>query len=173
MKREFSKLGTEASIKNTLPIDETNPNTNKQAVVPYRSRSGQIEILPQEEYDFEVSSSGKAIYYMKQETENLKAVNLYEDKEPEPPTPTGDNVYEKDTEGSIVDFDLRDAQTEEIIPVGSELEIGHYYWIMPLVRDMYDFYASNVYVGQDENVTFCLTEEMVIDNKVIIKVVNA
>ena len=84
MKREFSKLGTEASIKNTLP-SVNYINENKQSVVPYRSRSGQIEILPQEEYNFEVSSSGKAIYYMKQERENLKTVGLYEDKEPTPP----------------------------------------------------------------------------------------
>ena len=80
MKREFSKLGTEASIKNVLPIVEEDPNKNKEAVVPYRSRSGSIEILPEGEYDFEVSSSGKAIYYLKQETESLKTQNLYEDK---------------------------------------------------------------------------------------------
>ena len=79
MKREFSKLGTEASIKNILPpVNEDDKNI--EAVVPYKSRSGTIELLPQEEYDFEVSSSGKAIYYMKQETENLVAQNLYEDK---------------------------------------------------------------------------------------------
>ena len=85
MKREFSKLGTEASIKNTLPVDETNPDRNNQTVVPYRSRTGTVVVGAQEEYDFEVSSSGKAIYYMKQETENLKTQNLYEDKEPTTP----------------------------------------------------------------------------------------
>lgn len=80
MKRKFANLGSEASIKNTLPpVNED--NENKQAFVPYKSRSGSIELNPQEEYDFEVSSSGKAIYYMKQERENLETVNLYEDEE--------------------------------------------------------------------------------------------
>ena len=80
MKRKFANLDTEASIKNTLPpVNGT--NDNKQAIVPYKSRSGSIEILPQEEYSFEVESSGKAIYYFKQERENLETVNLYEDEE--------------------------------------------------------------------------------------------
>lgn len=80
MKREFSKLGTEASIKNILP-QVNNTEDNNQAVVPYRSRTGTVVVGPQEEFDFEVSSSGKAIYYLKQETENLKTQNLYEDEE--------------------------------------------------------------------------------------------
>lgn len=79
MKREFSKLGTEASIKNTLPVVD-DINENNEVVVPYRSRTGTIVVGPQEEFEFEVSSSGKAIYYMKQENENLKTENLYEDK---------------------------------------------------------------------------------------------
>ena len=60
MIRKFSKIGTEASIKNTLPIEEG--KNNNEVVVPYRSRTGTAVVGPQEKYDFEVSSSGKAIY---------------------------------------------------------------------------------------------------------------
>ena len=81
-------------------------------------------------------------------------------------------VYEKDVEQSVVDFNLRDGQTEEVIAEGSNLELDHEYWIEPTSHGMYNFYVGSVYVGQDESVFFHLNEQMVDDKKVIIKVVN-
>ena len=113
MKREFAKLGSEASIKNTLPAVNED-NENKQAIVPYKSRSGSIEILPQDEYEFEVSSSGKAIYYMKQERENLKTVGLYEDSDqPTPPHPTTDKLVIENN--SIYEFHIKDLEKDKIL----------------------------------------------------------
>lgn len=166
MKREFSKLGTEASIKNTLP-SVNGDNENRQAVVPYRSRSGSIEILPQEEYPFEVGSSGEAIYYMKQERENLKTVGLYEDQD----SPVEKQyIYEKGAD-SDVEFNLTDDVTYDLIQEGTNLELGHPYRVItPLSEDEHDFYINGVYEGTLVAFPFVLTEDMSVDDKVVITV---
>lgn len=102
MKRTFANLGAEASIKNTLP-SVNGDDGNKQAIVPYKSRSGSIEIPPQEEYPFEVGSSGEAIYYMKQERENLKTVGLYTDSESKANTVHFNNDCDADVQFGIFD----------------------------------------------------------------------
>ena len=78
MKRKFNNLNDIAYIKNTGYQDS--------AVVPYGSRTSATKIESQEEFPFEISSASKAFYYYKQQNEDLKAENLYNDgSEPEPP----------------------------------------------------------------------------------------
>lgn len=172
MKREFSKLGTEASIKNTLP-PVNNTEDNNQAIVPYRSRTGTIVVGPQEEFDFEVSSSGKAIYYMKQERENLKTQNLYEDQY----SPVGKQyIYEK---GEDSDVEFVTAYMEgvmfHVVNEGDELQVGTQYSIlknsvMPL-QDFVDVYVNGSLVAENtKSYIFIFEEDMSVNNKVVITV---
>ena len=171
MVREFSKLGTEASLKNTLPsVNED--NENKQVVVPYRSRSGSVGVLPQEEYTFEVSSSGKAIYYMKQERENLVAVNLYEDKEsPEPPVPSKQYIYEKGEDSVHFNLYTPSGSDYDCVDVGTNLTPGNDYEIWGLDWIEYDLYINDIFIKTGSSaIPFTLTEDMSVNNKVVITV---
>lgn len=146
MRRKFANLGSEASIKNTLPSVNKN-NENKQAIVPYKSRSGSIEINPQEEYSFEVSSSGKAIYYLKQERENLKTVGLYEDQDsPVPPTPV-ECAQITVVNNTPFDICVYQAEEEPIQPVDNKYSIPANVDTYFLIRDYGELIAMAHYTG--------------------------
>lgn len=72
MKRKFNNLNDTASLKN---------NSDKiVGIAPYKSARTGVALLPDQSYGFEISSASKGLYYFKQQTDSIEAVDLYVDE---------------------------------------------------------------------------------------------
>jgi len=162
MKRTFN-TETIAKIKNKGEKDFHLPK--------YRNRSQTSETIePEQELPFELSEFGSAVYYYRN-TKNfdVETKDLYSDGEgPEPPVEKK-YIYEKG-EDSDVAFYLTEYDGSEEIQEGTNLTVNDRYDIHTVPETSCDFYVNGIYIGADILVAFTLTEDMSVDNKVIITV---